>query len=64
MRRRRHQPNFFSMDVKKYPNVVPIPGSKNQERIIENLSAWNVELTDEEFNELQRCTRSMRNSWT
>lgn len=39
--------------LKKYPNVVPIPGSKNQERIIENLSAWNVELTDEEFNELQ-----------
>ncbi|WP_373155303.1 aldo/keto reductase [Clostridium sp. AUH-JLR23] len=41
--------------LKKYPNVVPIPGSKNQERIIENLSAWNVELTDEEFNELQRA---------
>lgn len=39
--------------LKKYPNVVPIPGSKNQERIIENLGAWNVELTDEEFNELQ-----------
>ena len=39
--------------LKKYPNVVPIPVSKNQERIIENLSAWNVELTDEEFNELQ-----------
>ena len=41
--------------LKKYPNVVPIPGSKNQERIIENLSAWNVELTDEEFNELQNA---------
>ena len=41
--------------LKKYPNVVPIPGSKNQERIIENLGAWNVELTDEEFNELQRA---------
>lgn len=39
--------------LKKYPNVVPIPGSKNQERIIENLSAWNIELTDEEFYELQ-----------
>ena len=25
----------------KYPNVVPIPGSKNQERILENLGAWN-----------------------
>lgn len=33
----------------KYPNVVPIPGSKNQERILENLGAWNVILTDEEF---------------
>lgn len=39
--------------LKKYPNVVPIPGSKNQERIIENLGGWNVELTDEEFDELQ-----------
>ena len=29
----------------KYPNVVPIPGSKNQERILENLGASNVELT-------------------
>ena len=37
----------------KYPNVVPIPGSKNQGRILENLGAWNVELTDEEFNELE-----------
>ena len=33
----------------KYPNVVPIPGSKNQDRILENLGAWNVRLTDEEF---------------
>jgi aryl-alcohol dehydrogenase-like predicted oxidoreductase len=44
----------------KYPNLVPIPGSKNQERIIENLGAWNVELTDEEFAALEaaldKCT--------
>lgn len=33
----------------KYPNVVPIPGSKNKQRIIENLSAWNVTLSDDEF---------------
>ena len=33
----------------KYPNVVPIPGSKNQERILENLGACMVKLTDEEF---------------
>lgn len=37
----------------KYPNVVPIPGSKNQERILENLGAANVELTDEEFRMLE-----------
>lgn len=37
----------------KYPNVVPIPGSKNRERILENLGACRVELTDEEFNELE-----------
>lgn len=33
----------------KYPNVIPIPGSKNQARILENLGAWNVTLSDEEF---------------
>ncbi len=37
----------------KYPNVVPIPGSKNQERILENLGAWNVTLSDDEFRQLQ-----------
>ncbi|MDO4340872.1 MAG: aldo/keto reductase [Eubacteriales bacterium] len=37
----------------KYPNVVPIPGSKNQERILENLGAFNVELTAEDFAELE-----------
>ena len=36
----------------KYPNVVPIPGSKNKERIIENLDASTVELSDAEFKEL------------
>ena len=43
----------------KYPNVVPIPGSKNKERIIENLDAWNVELTDEEFNALETALDSI-----
>ncbi|MDE7362664.1 MAG: aldo/keto reductase [Oscillospiraceae bacterium] len=37
----------------KYPNVVPIPGSKNKERIIENLNASEVELSEEEFNSLE-----------
>lgn len=33
----------------KYPNVVPIPGSKNKERIMENLDSAYVELTDKQF---------------
>ena len=37
----------------KYPNVVPIPGSKNIERIVENLDASKVELTDDEFTSLE-----------
>lgn len=37
----------------KYPNVVPIPGSKNRERILENLGGWNVKLTGEEFARLE-----------
>lgn len=37
----------------KYPNVVPIPGSKNRERILENLGAWEVTLTDAEFEQLE-----------
>ena len=39
--------------LRKWPCVVPIPGSKNKERIVENLSAANVELTDDEFASLQ-----------
>ena len=39
--------------LKKYPNVVPIPGSKNQVRILENLAASEVSLTDEEFRTLE-----------
>ena len=37
----------------KYPNVIPIPGSKNQERILENLGSWNVSLTDQEFEAIE-----------
>ena len=37
----------------KYPNVVPIPGSKNKERIIENLDSAEVKLTDAEFGQLE-----------
>ena len=37
----------------KYPNVVPIPGSKNKDRIIENLDSRDVELSDGEFSALE-----------
>ncbi len=43
----------LSWMLHKYPNVVPIPGSKNQERILENLSAWNVRLTGDELAALE-----------
>ena len=39
--------------LRKYPHVVPIPGSKNKGRILENLGAWEVELSDREFQELE-----------
>ena len=39
--------------LKKYPNAVPIPGSKNQERILENLGASEITLSDDEFRTLQ-----------
>ena len=43
----------LSWMLHKYPNVVPIPGSKNKERIIENLDSANVILTNEEFASLE-----------
>ena len=42
----------------KWPNVVPIPGSKNKERIVENLDAALVKLTDEEFTSLESALDS------
>ena len=39
--------------IKKYPNVVPIPGSKNKERIIESLDTYKVHLTDQELNDFE-----------
>ena len=44
----------------KYPNVVPIPGSKNKGRIIENLDAADVELTEDEFTSLEKALNSLR----
>lgn len=44
----------------KYPNVVPIPGSKNKERIIENLDSSEVVLTDEEFTALDESLSDLK----
>ena len=46
--------------LRKYPNVVPIPGSKNRERIIENLDAANVELTDDAFTALEDSLNGLK----
>ena len=43
----------------KYNNVVPIPGSKNLERILENLGAWNVNLSDDEFTALDNALKQI-----
>lgn len=44
----------------KYPNVVPIPGSKNKERIIENLDSSDIELTANEFAELDNSLNKLK----
>ena len=44
----------------KYPNCVPIPGSKNKERILENLGACHVTLTDEEFVKLETALNACK----
>ena len=43
----------------KWPNVVPIPGSKNRERVLENLGARNVSLTDSEFAALEEALEAL-----
>ena len=44
----------------KYPNVVPIPGSKNKERIIENLDSADVELTEDAFSALEDALNGLK----
>ena len=39
--------------LKKYPHVLPIPGMRKDERVIENLGAAEIELTDEEFKNIE-----------
>ena len=44
----------------KYPHVVPIPGSKNRERILENLGSADVALSDDEFTALETALSGLR----
>jgi aryl-alcohol dehydrogenase-like predicted oxidoreductase len=44
----------------KSPCTVPIPGSKNKDRIIENLDASRVKLTDAEFQALDAELGTLR----
>ena len=44
----------------KYKNCVPIPGSKNRERIMENLRASEYPLTREEFDALDSALGKMK----
>ena len=44
----------------KYPNVVPISGSKNKERILEKLDASLVVLTEQEFHSLEDALNQYR----
>lgn len=41
--------------LKKAPFIVPIPGMRSEKRIRENLGAADIELTDQEFNELEQA---------
>ena len=44
----------------KYPNVVPIPGSKNKERILENLKACQISFTKQEFDDLEEALNKIK----
>lgn len=52
----------------KYPHVVPIPGSRNKDRIIENLKSADVTLTEKEFEAIEKSiaqleVRGVRSEW-
>jgi len=40
--------------LKKSPIVIPIPGMRSDARIEENLSSVNVELTEKEYDQLEK----------
>ena len=45
---------FTRLDAQKSPVVIPITGMRTDARIEENLSSVNVELTDEEYEQLEK----------
>ena len=53
----------LSWMLHKYPNVVPIPGSKNQERILENLgNVGNQRKKRNHFSSRSCIYRNLRNA--
>lgn len=46
--------------LKKAPFIVPIPGMRSEARIRENLGAVDIELTDAEFEELEKALAGIR----
>lgn len=46
--------------LKKAPFIVPIPGMRSESRIRENLGAANIELTDAEFNEIEKALAGIK----
>ena len=44
----------LSWMLKKSPVIIPIPGMRSDARIEENLSSVNFELTDEEYNDIEK----------
>jgi aryl-alcohol dehydrogenase-like predicted oxidoreductase len=45
--------------MQKAENIVPIPGTKKAHRVEENLGALNVELTAEDFDEIEPLSKSV-----
>jgi len=39
----------------KSPNIVPIPGTRSQTHLLENLGAQNIHLTTEDVQEIETC---------
>ena len=46
--------------LKKGPFIVPIPGMRSESRIRENLAAADIELTDAEFNEIEKALTGIK----